>query len=121
MYIACGHHNGPLCQGGYVSFYLNREFYKLNLTAFNSMLGFPLSMDLLYRHVPKEFYLNVFWNETSGDYPYDTRNSKDTVIRNLYIRVAQRLLTNGLFAREHSLNVSHLSDLYFLCSMLQGG
>jgi len=34
--------------------------------------------------------------------------------------VAQRLLAYDLFAREDSLNVSHLSKLYFLYSMLRG-
>jgi len=30
----------PRCQKGYISFYLNREFCKLNLSAFNSIFGF---------------------------------------------------------------------------------
>jgi len=51
---------GPRCQEGYISFYLNKEFYELNLSAFNSTFGFPLGMDLPYRHVPKEFNPNTF-------------------------------------------------------------
>ena len=30
--------SGPRCQEGYISFYLNREFYELNLSSFNGML-----------------------------------------------------------------------------------
>jgi len=77
-------------------------------------------MDLPYRHVPKEFNRNTFWYEISGDHWYDTNNSKGTIIRNPCIQVAQRLLACGLFARDDSLNVSHLSELYFLYSILQG-
>ena len=113
--------SGPCCQEGYISFYLNREFYELNLSACNSIFGFSPSIDLPYRHVPKEFNPNAFWNEIFGDYWYDISYSKDTIIRNPYIRVAQRLLACGLFAREDSLNMPHLSQLYFLYSMFQGG
>jgi len=59
-------------------------------------------------------------NEISEDYQCDISNFEGTVIRNPYIRVAQRLLTCGLFAREDSLNVPHQSELYFLYSMPQG-
>jgi len=45
--------SGPRCQEGYISFYLNREFYKLNLSAFNSILGFSPSSDLDHRHGPR--------------------------------------------------------------------
>jgi len=34
----------PQCQERYISFYLNREFYELNLSAFNSIFGFPPSL-----------------------------------------------------------------------------
>ena len=112
--------SGSRCQETYISFYLIKEFYELNLSAFNSIFSFPPSMDLPCRHVPKEFNPNAFWNEISGNYWYDTSNSKGTVIRNPYIRVAQRLLAYGLFAREDSLNMPRLSELYFLHSMLQG-
>jgi len=80
--------SGPRYQEGYIFFYLNREFYKLNLSAFNSMLGFMPSMDLPYRHVPKEFNPNTFRNELSRVHWYDTSNSKGTVIRKPYILVA---------------------------------
>ena len=60
----------------YISFYLNMELYELNLGAFNSIFDFPPSMDLPYRHVLKNFNSNAFWNEISGDYRYDTYNSK---------------------------------------------
>jgi len=39
--------SGPRCQEGYISIYLNKEFYELNLRAFNSTFDFPLSMNLL--------------------------------------------------------------------------
>ena len=58
--------SGPRCQEGYSSFYLNREFYELNLSAFNSIFGFLPSMDIPYRYVLKEFNLNVIWYETYG-------------------------------------------------------
>ena len=80
--------SSPCSQEGYISFYLNREFYKFNLSVFNSIFDFSPSMDLPYRHLPKDFNLNVFWNEISRDYRYDMSNSKGTVIRNSYIRVA---------------------------------
>jgi len=32
--------SGPRCQNGYISFYLDREFYELNLSVFNSIFGF---------------------------------------------------------------------------------
>ena len=77
--------SGSCCQEGYISFCLNREFYELNLHAFNSIFGFPPSMELPYRHVPKDFNPNAFWNQISGEYQYDTGNSKGTIIRNPYI------------------------------------
>ena len=57
--------SGPRYREGYIFFYLNKEFYKLNLTAFNSMFGFLSSMNLPYRHVPKDFNSNAFSNEIS--------------------------------------------------------
>jgi len=71
--------SGPRCQEGYILFYLNRKFYKLNLSAFNSIFNFPPSNDLPYRHVPKEFNPHAFWHEIFGDHWYDTRNSKGTI------------------------------------------
>ena len=68
----------PCCQEGYISFYLDREFYELKLTAFNSVFDFSLSMDLTFRHVANDFNPNAFWNENFGDYWYDTSNSKGT-------------------------------------------
>jgi len=109
----------PRYQEGHIFLYLNRDFYKVNLSAFNSILGFPPSMKLPYQHVHKEFNLNVFWNEIFGDHQYDTSNSKGTIIRNPCIQVAQRLLACGLFVREDSFNVSRLSKLYLFNSMLQ--
>ena len=53
--------SGPRCQESYISFYLNREFYDLNLSVFNSVFGFPPSMDLPYRYVPKDFNSHAFW------------------------------------------------------------
>jgi len=37
---------GPQCQVGYISFYLQGLFYELNLGTFNTVFGFPPSMDL---------------------------------------------------------------------------
>ena len=108
--------SGPRYHEGYISLYLNRELYELKLSAFNSMFGFSPSMDLPCRHVRKEFNPNTFWHDLSRDYRYDTSNSKGTTIRNPYIRIAQRLLAYDLFAREDTLNVPRLFDLYFLYS-----
>ena len=77
-------------------------------------------MNLPYLHVPKEFNPNAFWYELFGDHQYDTSNSKGTVIRNPCIRVTQWLLACGFFAKEDSLNVSSLSELYVLYNMLKG-
>jgi len=112
--------SGPRFEEGYIFFYLNREFYELNLSAFNNIFGFLPSMDLPYHHVPKEFNPNAFWYELYGDHWYDTSNSKDIIIPNAYICVAQQLLACGLFAWEDSLNVPRLSEVYFLYSMLEG-
>ena len=84
------------------------------------MFGFSPSMYFPYRRVLKEFNPNVFWHESFGDHWYDISNSKDIVITNPYIRVAQRLLACGLFAREDILTMSRLSKLYFFNSMPQG-
>jgi len=108
----------PRCEEGYISFYLNREFYEYNLSVFNSIFDFSASMNMPYYHVPKNFNPNTFWYEICGDYQYDTSTPKGIVIRNLCTRVGQRLLACGLFVRENSLNVSCLSELYFLYTML---
>jgi len=50
--------SGLRCQEVHISFYLDRVFYELSLSIFNSIFGFPQSMDLPYQHVPKEFNPN---------------------------------------------------------------
>ena len=92
----------------------------MNVSAFNSIFGFPPIMDLDHHHVPKEFNPNVFWYLINKNYQYNITNSKGTITRNPCIRVAQCLLECGLFPREDSLNVPCLSTLYFLHSILQG-
>jgi len=77
-------------------------------------------MDLPNRQVPREFNSNAFWSELSGSVRYSTSSSKCTHIRKPSIRVAQRILACSLFARDDSLNVLRLSELYFLSSMLDG-
>ena len=37
---------GPQYQAGYISFYLQGQFYELNLGTFNSIFGFSPRMDL---------------------------------------------------------------------------
>jgi len=37
---------GPQCQAGYILFYFQGQFYELNLGTFNSIFGFPPSMNL---------------------------------------------------------------------------
>jgi len=58
--------SGPHCQEGYISFYLNRDFYKLNLSAFNSILAFPPSMDLPSCHVPNTLTQMLFGMDFLG-------------------------------------------------------
>jgi len=82
-----GEVRGPQCQAGYVSFYLQGQFYAWNLSTFNTRVGFPPSMDLSNRQVPREFNLNAFWGELSGDFRYSTSFFKCTHITNPYIRV----------------------------------
>jgi len=72
---------GPQCQAGYISFYLQGKFYKMNLGTFNSIFIFPPSMDLSNRRVPCKFNSNVFWSELLGSVRYSTSSLKCTHIR----------------------------------------
>jgi len=110
----------PQCQAGYMSFYLLRQLYELNLGTFNSIFGFPPSMDLSHRQVLGEFNLNVFLSELSGSVRYSTSSLKCTHNRNPCIRVAQRILACSLYAWDDSMNVLRLSELCFLSCMLDG-
>ena len=74
-------------KGGYISFYLNREFYELNLSSFNNMFGFLLSLNLPYWRVPQEFNANAYSSEILGDYCYNANTSKGINTRNPYIQV----------------------------------
>ena len=87
---------GPQCQAGYISFYLQVQFYELNLGTFNSIFDFSPSMDLPNCQVPCEFKLNAFWAELLGSVRYNTSSSKCTHIRNPCIRVAQCILACSL-------------------------
>ena len=58
--------SGLHCQDGYIFFYLNRESYELNLSAFNSIVGFPSSMDFPYHHVAKNSTQMLFRMEFLG-------------------------------------------------------
>ena len=77
-------------------------------------------MDLSHHHVPHEFNPNAFWGELSGSVRYSTSSSTCTHIRNPCIRVAQRILASSLFARDDSVNVPRLFELYFPSCMLDG-
>ena len=61
-----------------------------------------------------------FWREIVGDYDYNTSSCKCTRIWNPCIRVTERIMTLGIFARDDSDNVPPLSKMYFLSCMLQG-
>jgi len=74
------------CQAGYISFYLPGQLYELNLGTFNSIFGFPPSIDLSHR--PRQFIPNAFWGELSRSVRYNTHSSKYTHIRNPCITVA---------------------------------
>jgi len=112
--------SGAQCQEGYISFYLLGHFYEFNLGAFSKIFGFPPSLDVTLRAVPRPFNPNAFWLEITGTYNYNTSSCKCTQIRNSCIRVAQRIMASGIFARDGSVNVPRLSELYFLSCMLQG-
>jgi len=51
---------GPQCQVGCISFYLQDQFYELNLGTFSSIFSFPPSMDLPNCQVHCEFNPNAF-------------------------------------------------------------
>ena len=38
--------SGPRCQEGYISLYLNKKFYELNLSSFNQVWTCPINMSL---------------------------------------------------------------------------
>ena len=110
----------PQSQAEYILFYLQGQLYGLKLGTFNSIFGFPPSMDLSHRQVPHEFNPNAFWGELLGSVRSTTSSSKCTHIRNPCIRVAQSILACSLFAQDDSLNVPRLSELYFLsCSSME--
>ena len=67
----------PQCKEGYNSFYLQGEFYELNLSILNSMFSFLLDLDLPWHQVPLEFNLNVF-RDVSRDRRYNKSLCKDT-------------------------------------------
>ena len=66
-------------------------------------------MDLLHYQVPDKFNPNAFWGELSGSVRHSTSSSKCT-----------HILACSLFARDDNLNVSGLSELYFLSCILDG-
>ena len=53
------------------------------------------------------------------NYDYTTSSYKYTHIRNPFIRVVQHIMALGIFARYDSVNVSQLSEMYFLSCMLE--
>ena len=108
------------CQEGYISFYLLGQFYELNLSAFNKNFGFSPSLDVTLRKVPRQFNPNALWGEIVENYNYSTSSCKCTQIRNPCIRVAQHIMALGIFARDDSVNVPQLSEMYFLSCMPQG-
>ena len=112
--------SGAQCQAGYISFYLLGQFYEMNLSVFNEIFRFPLSLDVTLRTVPRQFNPSAFWFEIAGNYNYNTSSCKCTKIRNSCIRVAQRIMALGIFARDDGVNVPQLSKLYFLSCMFHG-
>ena len=64
--------SGAQCQAGYLSFYLLGQFYELNLSAFNEIFGFPPSLDVTLRKVPRQFNPSAFWFIIAGTYNYNT-------------------------------------------------
>jgi len=64
--------NGAQCQEGYILFYLLGQFYELNLSAFNEIFGFPPSLDVTLRKVPRQVNPNAFWFEIARNFNYNT-------------------------------------------------
>ena len=62
----------------------------------------------------------MFWGEISRSFNYNTSLYKCIFIKNPCIRVAQCIFVFGLFARDDSINVSQLSELYFMSCMMNG-
>ena len=106
--------SGAQCQEGYISLYFLGHFYEFNLGAFNEIFGFPPSLDVTLIAVPHPFNPNTFWVEITRNSNYSRSSCKCTQIRNPCIRVAQRIMSSGIFARDDSVNVPRLSELYFL-------
>ena len=94
--------------------------YELSLGTFNSIFGYLHYMDLSRLQVPRKLNPNAFLGELSGTIRYITSSSKRTHIRDPCIRVAHCILACSLFARNDSLNVPRLFELYFLPYMLNG-
>ena len=69
---------------------------------------------------PANLTPNAFWGEFLGSIRYSTSSSKYTYIRNLCVRVPQRIFSCSLFARDDNLNVPRFSELYFLSYVLDG-
>jgi len=78
----------PYYQEGYISFYLNRKVYELNLDTFNSIFGFSPSLDLPIAMLLKNLVIILFEGAITETYQYDTSHSKGTIIRYPCIRVA---------------------------------
>ena len=90
------------------------------MSAFNEIFEFPPSSDVTMRKVPRQFNLNAFWFEIMGNYNYYTSSCKCTQIRNPCMRVAQRIMALGNFARDNSVNVPRLTEMYFLSCIIKG-
>jgi len=112
--------SGAQCQEGYISFYLLGQFYEFNFSVFSEIFGFPPSLDVTLRAVPRPFNPNAFWLEITGSSNYNTSSCKCIQIRNPCLRVAQRIMATGIFARDNTVSVPQLFELYFLSCMLHG-
>ena len=58
--------SGAQHQVGCILFHLQGQFYELNLSAFNEIFGFPLSLDVTMRKVPRQFKPKCVWASDSG-------------------------------------------------------
>ena len=81
----------------------------MNLSAFNEIFGFPPSLDVTLRTVPRQFNPSAFWLETAGNYNYNTSSCKCTQIKKPCIQIAQHIMASGIFVRNDSVNVPQLS------------
>jgi len=110
---------GPQYQAGYILFYSQGQFYEMNLGIFNNIFGFPPSMDLLNRQVPRKFNRMQFGVNFLGALGTTLVHQSAYILETLALEWLN-VFSYSFFPRENSLSVPRLSELYFLSCILDG-